>query len=116
MLQYNDTERNEMILNAYNGATQGNGTLDSEWPACVGCAILSRSFDRTGTEVPEVCTRCFERYCWDGTINSTAPANYVPELKIKGAGSTGKEGAAGRNSVSIFAALGTAIVGALVVL
>nr|POE64903.1 lysophospholipase [Quercus suber] len=81
-LQYNDTERNAMVLNAYNGATQGNGTLDSQWPACVGCAILSRSLSRTGTQVPDICSQCFDRYCWNGTIDESVPGDYIPELKL----------------------------------
>lgn len=80
-LQYNDTERDAIILNAYNGATQGNGTLDENWPACVGCAILSRSLERTGTDVPDVCNRCFEKYCWDGTVDSSQ-RDYVPGYKL----------------------------------
>ena len=81
-LKYNNTERNAIVLNGYNGATQGNGTLDAEWSACVGCAILSRSLARNKVEVPEVCTTCFSRYCWDGTVNATAPARYVPAMKL----------------------------------
>lgn len=123
MLKYNMTERDGLILNAYNGATQGNGTIDSEWPACVGCAILSRSFDRTGTTVPDACKQCFQRYCWDGTVNSTAPGDYIPEFKVAGAstansgGKNGaKKGAAGKLGVSVLAALGTAVVAGMVVL
>ncbi|KAK0347300.1 Lysophospholipase 1 [Friedmanniomyces endolithicus] len=96
-LSYNDTERNAIVLNGYNGATQGNGTLDKQWGTCVGCAILSRSLDRTGTTVPDVCKQCFSKYCWDGTTNSTQPANYIPAMKLKavsvttsGAGKLGK--------------------------
>ncbi|WPH02652.1 Hypothetical protein R9X50_00551700 [Acrodontium crateriforme] len=82
-MQYNDTERNAMVLNAYNGATQGNGTLDGgHWGTCVGCAILSRSLHRTNTPIPDVCTQCFEHYCWNGTIDSSQPADYVPAMKI----------------------------------
>ncbi|SMY19915.1 unnamed protein product [Zymoseptoria tritici ST99CH_1A5] len=121
MLKYNMTERDGLILNAYNGATQGNGTIDSEWPACVGCAILSRSFDRTGTTVPDACKQCFQRYCWDGTVNSTAPGDYIPEFKVAGAstansgGKNGaKKGAAGKLGVSVLAALGTAVVAGMV--
>jgi len=79
---YNDTERNAIIENGYDVVTMGNGTIDSQWPTCVGCAILSRSFTRTNTTVPEVCTQCFSRYCWDGTINTTA-ANYTPAMKLQ---------------------------------
>jgi len=82
-LKYSDSQRDAIVLNAYNGATQGNGTLDSEWPTCVGCAIISRSLNRTGTAVPEVCERCFDRYCWNGTIDSTTPRSYVPALKLQ---------------------------------
>lgn len=71
-----------MILNGYNLATQGNGTLDEQWPTCVGCAILSRSLNRTGTAVPQVCTQCFERYCWNGTTDYKQPGNYVPAMKL----------------------------------
>ena len=92
-MSYNDTERNAIVANGYEGATQGNGTLDSQWSTCVGCAILSRSLGRTGTTVPDVCTQCFSRYCWNGTINSTQPGNYQPKIKltaIKISSATGK--------------------------
>ncbi|TKA79275.1 Lysophospholipase 1 [Cryomyces minteri] len=76
---YNNTERNAIIQNGYDVATQGNGTRDAQWPACVGCAILSRSLNRTNTPLPAVCTQCFQRYCWDGTVNPTAPTPYNPK-------------------------------------
>lgn len=79
---YNNSVRNAAINNGYNLATQGNGTLDEQWPACVGCAILSRSLYRTETQVPDVCTQCFERYCWDGTRDENEPEAYVPEIKL----------------------------------
>ncbi|KAM0723842.1 hypothetical protein Q7P37_000832 [Cladosporium fusiforme] len=79
---YNTTERDAIVLNGYNSATQGNGTLGQNWPTCVGCAILSRSLDRTGTEVPDVCRTCFEHYCWDGTIDDGELSSYVPEMKL----------------------------------
>jgi lysophospholipase len=81
-LQYNDTERNYIIRNGYNVATMGNGTLDAQWPTCVGCAILSRSLERTRTAVPEVCTQCFSRYCWDGKVDSTVNTTYIPAYKL----------------------------------
>lgn len=83
-LTTNNTFRDAIILNGYNVATQANGTVDPEWPACVGCAILSRSLERTGTNVPRQCQRCFERYCWDGTVNSSPPEKvYSPSLKLE---------------------------------
>ncbi|KAL8900944.1 MAG: hypothetical protein Q9192_000826, partial [Flavoplaca navasiana] len=78
---YNITARNSMVHNGYEGATMGNATIDSQWPVCVGCAILSRSLERTETEVPQACQECFQRYCWDGTLNSTRPNTYDPPFK-----------------------------------
>lgn len=70
-----------MVENGYLVATMGNGTLDANWPACVGCAILSRSLERTKTKVPDICTKCFKEYCWNGTVKSETPAvPYQPEL------------------------------------
>lgn len=77
-LSYNNSERNAIIENGYDAATMGNGTVDKQWPTCVGCAILSRSLNRTGIAVPDVCKQCFSRYCWDGTVNSTTPAPFFP--------------------------------------
>jgi lysophospholipase len=79
---YNDTQRNAIIQNGYEVATLANGTWDKQWPACMVCAVLSRSFDRTGQTVPDQRTQCFERYCWNGTVDSRTPgANYTPAFK-----------------------------------
>ncbi|CAG8154812.1 unnamed protein product [Penicillium olsonii] len=81
-MSYNSTERDAIILNGYNVATMGNGSRDSEWSTCVGCAVLSRSLGRTNTTVPTACTRCFERYCWNGTVDARTPATYDPKLVL----------------------------------
>jgi len=75
---YNTSQRDSIIFNGYNLATLGNGTKDAQWPACVGCAILSRSLERTRTAVPDVCKQCFSRYCWNGTVDSANPPPYQP--------------------------------------
>ncbi|KAJ5944310.1 hypothetical protein N7516_004478 [Penicillium verrucosum] len=77
-LSTDDTERDNIILNGYEVATMGNSTVDGNWTSCVGCAILSRSFERTGTTLPDICNQCFDRYCWNGTVNSTRPSSYDP--------------------------------------
>ena len=79
---YNTSERNLIVENGYNVATMGNGTMNSTWPVCVGCAILQRSLERTKTTIPQVCTQCFADFCWDGTVNSTKPADYEPPYRI----------------------------------
>lgn len=77
---FKNDERDAMIENGYNIATRGNATSDKEWPTCISCVILSRSFDRTSTTVPAACKKCFDRYCWDGKTNSTTPAEYEPRM------------------------------------
>ncbi|KAI1772671.1 lysophospholipase catalytic domain-containing protein [Hypoxylon cercidicola] len=76
---YTDEERNAIIKNGLNVATMGNGTAsDPEWTACVACAVLSRSLERTNTSAGPTCQRCFDRYCWNGTTDSTAVGSYEP--------------------------------------
>lgn len=79
---YNTSERNAIVMNGNDAATMGNASVDATWPTCVGCAILSRSLERTNTRVPDVCTQCFQKFCWDGTVNSTnATGSYEPPYK-----------------------------------
>ena len=59
-----------MIRNGFEVASRNNLTLDSEWPACVGCAIIRRLQERNGEEQTEQCKRCFEKYCWDGSLDT----------------------------------------------
>ena len=81
-LQYNKTERDAIVQNGYNVATMANGTTDPDWPTCVGCAILSRSLERTRTAIPTACQKCLAKYCWNGTVNSTSPPPYNPPLVL----------------------------------
>jgi lysophospholipase len=74
----NNTQRDAIILNGFNVANMANGTRDETWPTCVACAILSRSLERTNTQTPQACTQCFDRFCWDGTLNATVPGDYNP--------------------------------------
>ncbi|KAI0414902.1 lysophospholipase [Xylaria grammica] len=76
---YTDEERNAFIENGFNVATMGNGTVDSQWPACAACAVLSRSLERTGTTIPATCRSCFEQHCWNGTTDSTPVGSYEPQ-------------------------------------
>lgn len=99
---YNTSQRDLIVENGYNVATMGNGTVNSTWPMCVGCAILQRSLERTQTAMPQVCTQCFADFCWNGAVNSTNPAAYEPAYKIAPA----KKSAATREAVSYsFAAI-----------
>jgi lysophospholipase len=82
-LDYTIDERNGMIENGYDVVTQANSTRQgaSNWPTCVGCAVLSRSLERNGEGIPQVCQQCFADYCWNGTVvEKSAP--YLPEMLL----------------------------------
>ena len=119
---YSNAFRNDAIRNGLNAATQGNGTIDAQWPTCVACAVLSRSLDRTGTEVPRACRECFDRYCWDGTLDKKEPAPYLPDFIIGNETTVEAESAATRSlnggvaswsALVAAAAVGLAFVGLL---
>lgn len=74
-----NNERDAIIQNGYAVATQLNSTRDPDWAACVGCAMLARSFERTKATVPSKCRECFSRYCWNGSLNTSTPAPYAPD-------------------------------------
>lgn len=109
-LSFDNTQRDDIILNGYNIATMANSTRDGNWSACVGCAILSRSFERTGTTLPDICTQCFSNYCWDGTLNSTQPGTYEPKMLL--ADSQGSQDS--QNSQNSAAAVVPTVLSALV--
>ena len=104
-LKYDLSDRDDMITNGYNVVTMGNS---SDWPTCAACAILNRSFDRTHTPIPSVCTSCFEKYCWDGTRNSSTPGDYEPRILIVSATSAGIKRSP---SPVVFSLVGTLVVG-----
>ncbi len=88
-MEYTKEEQDAIILNGYNVATMANSTVDAEWSACVGCAILSRSFGRTKTDVPSTCVDCFNKFCWNGSTNATNPGSYEPTQIVVEAASCG---------------------------
>lgn len=92
-LSYTLEERAGMIENGYDVVTQGNSTRQgaSNWPTCVGCAVLSRSLERNGQAVPDVCRQCFQQYCWNGTtVEKSAP--YQPQMIFQQVGARENSG------------------------
>lgn len=84
-MEYDTKEVAGMIENGYNVVTQQNGTIDADWPTCVGCAIVQRERERRGLEPTDQCKQCFDTYCWDGTVNNdkvntSSGSNYAPTL------------------------------------
>lgn len=80
-------------------ATMGNATIDSEWPTCVGCAVLHRSFGKTKMEVPDACAKCYKKFCWDGIVDNSK-ATYRPTLKLNALETEGQE--SGGSRVAVF--------------
>ncbi|KAE9984985.1 hypothetical protein Vi05172_g9425 [Venturia inaequalis] len=78
-LSTNSSQRDAMIRNGALAATMNNNTRLS---TCYGCAIMSRSLEKTGTTVPDVCNSCFTQYCWNGTLDSRTPATYEPKVEL----------------------------------
>ncbi|RSM07801.1 hypothetical protein CEP52_005007 [Fusarium oligoseptatum] len=76
----NTSELSAIIENGYAAATMLNATRDPDWPVCVGCAMLARSFDRTNTTLPDKCRECFQNYCWNGTLDESPAADYWPSF------------------------------------
>lgn len=92
---YTRQEKFDIITNGLNAASQSNSTIDGEWSACVACAVLKRSLDRTGTAIPSTCDNCFGRYCWNGTLATGEPAPYEPGF-ASGNATAGSENAGPR--------------------
>lgn len=109
-LSYSDFARNTIIQNGFNVASRANGTVDSMWPTCVGCAIMQRSWVRTGTEIPAACNTCFTNYCWNGTVDNATPPPYNPTLRLAGtaAAATNGSGSGSTGTSSSASASGTA--------
>ncbi|PWY77487.1 lysophospholipase [Aspergillus heteromorphus CBS 117.55] len=70
--------------NSFNLVTQGNSTLDSTWVDCLGCAAIERSLARVGMQRSEACDQCFQEHCWDGTLTTGVPDDFVldPSLAL----------------------------------
>jgi lysophospholipase len=60
---------------------------------------------RTGTQPPDICNQCFDRYCWNGTVDSRPPGNYVPQMKLQELKNAGARGMAASVSLSLIVAL-----------
>ncbi|KAK6198591.1 phospholipase B [Scheffersomyces amazonensis] len=95
-LSYEDWERDGMIQNGFEVASRLNNTLDPEWPACVGCAIIRRSQERLGIDQSEQCQQCFQRYCWNGQIDDSQ----IPPLNFTETGLTDGAEESGNRTIS----------------
>lgn len=67
-LIYDEKKKLNVIQNGFETTSRNNLTDDSQWATCVGCAVIRRSQERADIEQSEVCKKCFQDYCWDGTV------------------------------------------------
>jgi lysophospholipase len=72
----------EIYTNVFDIVTQGNGTWDSEWPTCLGCAAIERSLESIGMQRSEQCNRCFQKYCWNGDFDNAVPGVVDPSMAL----------------------------------
>jgi lysophospholipase len=79
---FNFAQFNEIFVNSFNQLTQGNGTLDSGWTSCLGCAVIDRSLEKIGMQRTKQCKQCLARYCWDGTVDEREPGKLEPSLAL----------------------------------
>jgi lysophospholipase len=77
---FDEAQFNEIFVNSFNQVTQGNGTLDSKWTTCLGCAVVERSLEKVGMLRSRQCEECFAEWCWDGTYNERTPEVLDPSL------------------------------------
>jgi lysophospholipase len=82
---FTDNELDVTLDNAFQLATYGNGTVDSQWPACVACAVVRSSMQRLGMTMPQQCVDCFQRHCWSGnsTSSDVTEADLDPSLRLE---------------------------------
>jgi lysophospholipase len=79
---FSNSQMYEIFDNSFNALTQGNGTLDAEWPECLACAVIERSLEKVGMKTTKQCERCFEKYCWDGTLDERDAGVLDPGLAL----------------------------------
>ena len=75
-------QMSEIFVNSFDLLTGGNGTLDQEWPVCLGCAAIDRSLAKVGLTRTAQCESCMQKYCWDGSLDERDPGIFDPSLVL----------------------------------
>jgi lysophospholipase len=77
-LSYEPDESRAHLDNGLRSTTL-NDTV-SDWPACLACAAIKRSVERSGKSHSKQCQQCYSTWCWDGSKNDSQPAEWNPWL------------------------------------
>ena len=82
-IQLSNNMSQSALDNGVAAATLGGAP---NWATCLACASLQRSFERSGTTRPDVCTQCLNLYCWNGDVGNTKQnnTNYAPNIGTPG--------------------------------
>ncbi|KAH3672807.1 hypothetical protein WICMUC_004029 [Wickerhamomyces mucosus] len=70
-MQYSNDEKYTIVQNGFEVSSRYNLTIDSDWQKCVSCAIIQRELENTKQEQPAECQQCFDKYCWDGSLDTS---------------------------------------------
>lgn len=81
-LTYDDHEKKGMIANGFDVASRGN--LSTDWQTCVGCALVRRAEERANVEQSDQCKKCFQQYCWDGSVYEDPSYKPKPNFTLSG--------------------------------
>lgn len=77
MLEYSNEQASAILTNGRRNLDL-NGTV-TDWPTCLTCALIDNAVTENGNNRSAECTRCFDRFCWDGKDNNTVPSTqYEP--------------------------------------
>ncbi|KAJ7300918.1 FabD/lysophospholipase-like protein [Mycena albidolilacea] len=67
-----------LLQNTLDLVSQSNTT----WAQCIACGSILRSLERLGQAIPDQCTLCFERHCWQGEMATGTPPFLAPPLLL----------------------------------
>lgn len=80
---FTDEQLDVTFDNAFQLATYGNGTIDENWPACLACATIRGSARRVGVTLPDQCTQCLQRHCWNGETSDRGVTDADFDLPLR---------------------------------
>ncbi|KAI5952712.1 hypothetical protein KGF54_003579 [Candida jiufengensis] len=99
-LTYDNAEKSGTIQNGYEVMSRGNMTEDENWATCVGCAIIRRQQERLGEQQSDECAKCFQDYCWTGSIESGPEVSAFPNAKYQNSTTSGYKNSTSSTTLS----------------